>query len=794
MSPVITPWKAARLLIGLRVIRILNQLSSSWARRGKSKAANKNPARLGTAGKSRGWMMGAFVGFAMLITYANVSRQSLTHIKQMLGVTAHASAPDVSSAKIPIVEATKRSTEKTPRVLSAYAGHRHPVGVLRAAALQVSLGLLAALLVALSNKELAQSEWDVEWLSTLPMSLGTLLGIKIVERTAVNPLGFVSIGPFLFFFAWDCNMGAWSVVIALALTFPLLFFAAAAQTVFETLLRLTQHAARLRNIQALLTVAGVVAMMLSISTGSSAGEFLIRWSKVWPAFVTWTPPGLAVSAISATSTSAAVTKFGILLLQAATVGVAALVVLSARLRFGLVAAGARESNRAVQSTRPARQTTAGNRRWLSAVQRREVRLLSRDRNFAVQTLLLPVMFIGFQVWIGGGGASFIGSPAALAAAGFGVTAFSLQFSALQTLNAEGNALWILYCLPKPLERVLREKAVLWICISLIYPLAFLLCGALWLHMPLGKLAERGAVALLGVPVYALIATSLGVFACDPLAVDVRRRVRVSYVYLYMMLASVYIYAIYQGAVWPRVVLLVLTALLALALWQKAKDQLPFLLDPTSAPAPRVSLADGGIAAILFFLLQVIIMALATVDGGKVTGSWVLLAFSLAGAGTFFILRLFYWRARTTDVPRFFAGTSMRSLLWALAAGALASAWGLLYIRLIAHWQWLREALAPTVGLDNNTDLFLVMLFVVAAPLFEEFIFRGLVFGGMRRSLGRWPAIFASAMVFAAVHPPVSFPAVFGVGVCAAFVYERHRVLFAPMLVHAAYNASIVFIR
>jgi membrane protease YdiL (CAAX protease family) len=32
----------------------------------------------------------------------------------------------------------------------------------------------------------------------------------------------------------------------------------------------------------------------------------------------------------------------------------------------------------------------------------------------------------------------------------------------------------------------------------------------------------------------------------------------------------------------------------------------------------------------------------------------------------------------------------------------------------------------------------VPLAVIAAPVFEEFIFRGLIFGGLRRSFGVWP--------------------------------------------------------
>ena len=81
--------------------------------------------------------------------------------------------------------------------------------------------------------------------------------------------------------------------------------------------------------------------------------------------------------------------------------------------------------------------------------------------------------------------------------------------------------------------------------------------------------------------------------------------------------------------------------------------------------------------------------------------------------------------------------------------------------------------------------------MVAAPIFEEFIFRGLVFGGLRRSLGLWPAVLASSAIFAIVHPAIAVFPVFGLGVCAALVYERTGFLLAPMLVHAVYNAAML---
>jgi membrane protease YdiL (CAAX protease family) len=42
--------------------------------------------------------------------------------------------------------------------------------------------------------------------------------------------------------------------------------------------------------------------------------------------------------------------------------------------------------------------------------------------------------------------------------------------------------------------------------------------------------------------------------------------------------------------------------------------------------------------------------------------------------------------------------------------------------------------------------------VLAAPLFEEFLFRALVFQGMERSLRPPSAVLGSAAIFAVIHP------------------------------------------
>lgn len=78
--------------------------------------------------------------------------------------------------------------------------------------------------------------------------------------------------------------------------------------------------------------------------------------------------------------------------------------------------------------------------------------------------------------------------------------------------------------------------------------------------------------------------------------------------------------------------------------------------------------------------------------------------------------------------------------------------------------------------------------VVAAPVGEELLFRGFLFGSLRRRMGFWPSALVSGAVFAAVHIiPLLMPLLFVVGLGLAYVYERRRSLWASMGAHAAFN-------
>jgi membrane protease YdiL (CAAX protease family) len=347
---------------------------------------------------------------------------------------------------------------------------------------------------------------------------------------------------------------------------------------------------------------------------------------------------------------------------------------------------------------------------------------------------------------------------------------------------------------------LLHKAVFWSLLATT--IAFVVFVALIASGP-GALVEGAPAFLLvivGVLLNAFIATGIGVLGTNALETEPRRRIHVSMIYLYLLLAAMFGYALYVPSAWAKFAQIVLSALLAVAIWQKVRDHTPFLLDPSEEPAPNVAVADGVIAALTFFVLQgVLALSFHAVEFSP--GASLLFAFTGAGLiaalGTLFI----FWRSRVPDLlgsvglrrPR---GGVARSALYGIAGGLAAGLVARGYLVVVDRIEVLRRLRDETVSLspaDASSGLvpWFGVLALVAAPLFEEFIFRGVLYGGFRRSVGPAKAAVFSAAVFAIVHPAIATAPVFVLGVLAAVAFERSRSLLSSVIIHMTYNAVVI---
>lgn len=98
-----------------------------------------------------------------------------------------------------------------------------------------------------------------------------------------------------------------------------------------------------------------------------------------------------------------------------------------------------------------------------------------------------------------------------------------------------------------------------------------------------------------------------------------------------------------------------------------------------------------------------------------------------------------------------------------------------YTKLLAHSTWF-------------TYLLNLLLFVIIAPLIEETLFRGIVFGSLRTYFSKWIAAVISAVLFSAIHLQFYglFPR-FILGLVLVHLYEQNHSLYPPIIFHSLNN-------
>jgi CAAX protease family protein len=111
---------------------------------------------------------------------------------------------------------------------------------------------------------------------------------------------------------------------------------------------------------------------------------------------------------------------------------------------------------------------------------------------------------------------------------------------------------------------------------------------------------------------------------------------------------------------------------------------------------------------------------------------------------------------------------------------------------------LRQDLQPFADMMKSRTWWLVLIAAgIGAPLAEECLFRGLLFGTFRRtSLGFIGAALLTAMMWAVLHANYSIyglVAITLIGIYLAFVRERTGTLVTSIVCHGFYNSLIVLI-
>ena len=633
---------------------------------------------------------------------------------------------------------------------------------------------------------------SLDWLLTMPVRAEPLLIAKIAEH-AVLAVGITFVVTFfLLSIGIGTGYGLWSIPVALLGSAFLAAGVGALRVVLVTWLRLRLKPARLRSAGAFFQMAGLLVILptsvLVFSLPSIPAELfgtLVHWD-----WLLWLPTTLPLQ-----------------MLDQGAAWVPPLLALATPLVvIGAARLGARFLQRGVYGdTGHVGRRGAGE---LSppaglGVARRELLLVTRDKRVLVGRLVVPLVLIvctAFNFRVGVQGDLGQLGTAKVVAAVFGAGMYSLFMSNMMTLTSEGGGMWLLYSVPVDPARLLLRKTLLWTALISVGTVA-LGVGVLVVRTRAGAPTGVEDLAtwvfgLLGLPLYGLIAGAIGVLGVQVgrlKGADLGHRLRRSPLLAGAILGGGWTVGVILDQAWPRIALLVLFSALALALWRRVSDRMGWLLDPTAKPEPDVDLADSLIVALAFLIIQIAVRAtclLAGMDIGPAT-----FAGFMGAGGTCVLGSLVFFRDRGILEPAQFLrlreGTRFPELVGAV--GALpATGVALLWLTLLERSETISHFLGPdSFTLPGEIRWWYAALAVLAAPLFEEFLFRGLVHRGLRRELPvRW-AIVAGAALFAVIHPAASSVPVFVLGITTAVVYEKTGSLRAPIAAHAVYNAFVV---
>lgn len=659
---------------------------------------------------------------------------------------------------------------------------------LRGVVVVILAGILLAvgLMSADFSEEGGQVTWDMEWLYTLPVSTNALYMARILERMVANTMLYFLALPFLAMCLYSRGYPLWVACgAALVCGVYMNLLLACGNWLLNVWAhkRLTMGARR--NLQALVRVAGIAAFFLLILVAvrdeSSMIPDSIGLSSLWLAWTPMSAPALLLHP------------------DAAVQGVAfAVMGVYATIALGLTLAGIRSflADGLVRDTGLVARRAGATRRTGDALRsvglaRREFLQLMRDRALVVQSLIVPLLSGGFYLFVGNN-KDLLESLSAAAATGFGIGAYMLLHSNLAALVRARASLWLMFTYPVDLYKQCRRAALPWNLLGMAFCLAFVIFGAfVQKHFEAMDLVNIG-LALAGIFCFGDYCAAMAVSATD-LQAEVRHSQRPSLIYFCMFIGMLYVAALAQPLLQYKLIALWLLWLMTTAEWQHAATLLPHLLDPVDEQEPSILAKDGLNAALVFIVTQGLAFLVFSVRDELSPGATLMAAFVVAGL---FSALLSLWNLRRRGMkPAWKAIFAMEgeglSGLRAWAPPCLvAVAVGLGWSWMVKAYQW--NAVDMQSGEDVlSLKLWFAALAVLAAPVAEEIIFRGLLYRGLKGLISPRAAMLASAFTFSLLHPPVSIVPVFIMGMLACRAFERSGRLGSAILLHLTYNAIIL---
>ena len=208
--------------------------------------------------------------------------------------------------------------------------------------------------------------------------------------------------------------------------------------------------------------------------------------------------------------------------------------------------------------------------------------------------------------------------------------------------------------------------------------------------------------------------------------------------------------------------------------------------------------------LLAFLMFVLIPS-ALVLGARLSNTGGVLAAQNASGVLIVCLILMMIRRRGHDPAdalglRFLDGRVRDGLLAFIAAlpglVTVSYLWSLFVVRLVGEGVDLRQDIVKVFA-ETESPSVRVQVFVAAvliAPIIEELLFRGLLYGYLRRRVRPVLAMIAVGVLFGAVHnSPVSLLPLSLLGIVMCYLYEKTGLLTVPILAHLLFNLVMLIL-
>ncbi len=649
---------------------------------------------------------------------------------------------------------------------------------LRAGGVLVGLLLLATLLMKFGSiyATLAGGSWIPAWLATFPVASHSLVVARALDYSLVQVMPWFLIFPITFQMARVAG-SPHALWIGLMATLMGHFLTGTLRLYIETWLRMRCSLQRLRTLQGLSAVLAiaVLGVVMAIGMPAVAPFFFVDFARNLSDLLFFVP-GPSTLALGRPMHFVVGGALALLVCAASIAGT-----------VGLLRQGSMQSS----GVDPSRMRATS--RWRAAAGRRLGILgrdwlgVLRDRQVFAQVVVIPAFLVAMNFVT----LSFVSQkPAAAAISAYFLAFYCALTPCSQVLASEGRALWILYTLPQELGVVVRRKLLLWCALAVAVGLVPIATSYLRGEgTSLAALASDVFFVSFGAVAVCFLTASVSILATEVSSDGLRSKPSARVMFLVFSLASIYIAALGQQAIASRIQCAVVFGTLAYALWQRAAERVDMLLDPLRKLRAGITLVDGAAALLVFLVLHLLFTLVFARGSTKFGLTDVNIGFLASAVVTTLVLAIAVAsRGASLRTSFALAWDERCSRTWALSAVPIA-----IVAAFVATW--LQKSLLDPPSLETvaSSDgyLLLILVAVVAAPVVEELLFRGLVYRGLTRSLRPGFAAIWSALLFAVMHPLPAWPAIFVLGYLLALVYERSRWLPAAMLLHAVYNATVL---